>query len=60
MVKCTANIMQIEKWVLTEAQQLQHIPTGMCLDCVQLRANDHLYARECDPLSSSQKWKIER
>lgn len=59
MITCLANNKLNEKWEITDAHQVRHIETDKCLDNAGLHAQDHVYVRQCDSISLTQKWTIE-
>jgi hypothetical protein len=48
-----------DRWNLTEAGQLKHRSTGLCLDHQLINTKKYVYVIKCDQNSLSQKWLFE-
>jgi len=57
---CHRNDAHNDKWEITDAQQIRHIASNVCLDYEGLNNRDHVPVVTCDSNKQSQKWLFEK
>lgn len=59
MTPCTQSKEFDEKWEITKYDQIRQIDLNLCLDHKNLKPQDHIYVKECNEYSDTQKWTFD-